>query len=155
MTNRYFKCCSRCLWLMHLMIVQSLRIFPDYCVAKIWHLLLRLAVRIFAKWWWEAQSAKEAFVSKCNGPYSLFICASYYISCSVHARFASVTFIDCKWRWECSEGSATLNFHWRDSGIFRFLAWFRDSCDSCLPYKGLWIAWFITYGEMLNIQSKT
>ena len=36
-----------------------------------------------------------------NGPYSLFICASYFISCSVHAQFASVTFIDCKWCWGC------------------------------------------------------
>ena len=36
-----------------------------------------------------------------NGPYSLFVCASYFISCSVHARFASVTFIDCKWCWGC------------------------------------------------------
>ena len=36
-----------------------------------------------------------------NGPYSLFVCASYFISCSVHVRFASVTFIDCKWRWGC------------------------------------------------------
>ena len=36
-----------------------------------------------------------------NGPYSLFVCASYFISCSVHAWFASVTFIDCKWRWGC------------------------------------------------------
>ena len=26
-----------------------------------------------------------------NGPYSLFVRASYFISCSVHARFASVT----------------------------------------------------------------
>ena len=34
-----------------------------------------------------------------NGPYSLFVCASYFIPCSVHARFPSVTFIDCKWRW--------------------------------------------------------
>ena len=36
-----------------------------------------------------------------NGPYSLFVCASYFISCSIHARFASVTFIDCKWHWGC------------------------------------------------------
>ena len=34
-----------------------------------------------------------------NGPYSLFVCASYFISCSVHAWLASITFIDCKWRW--------------------------------------------------------
>ena len=40
-------------------------------------------------------------ICQCKGPYSLFICASYFISCSVHARFASVTFIDCKWRWGC------------------------------------------------------
>ena len=30
-------------------------------------------------------------VDVCNGPYSLFVCASYFILCSVHARFASVT----------------------------------------------------------------
>ena len=36
-----------------------------------------------------------------NGPYSLFVCASYFISCFVHAQFASDTFIDCKWRWGC------------------------------------------------------
>ena len=66
------------------------------------------------------------------------------------------------WGLGCStdtEGSATLNFPRRDSGIFRFLAWFRDSwinfCDSCLPNKGLWIAWFIIYEEMLNIQKET
>ena len=41
-----------------------------------------------------------------NGPYSLFVCASYFISCSVHARFTSVTFIDYKWHW----GMAFLNF---------------------------------------------
>ena len=29
-----------------------------------------------------------------NGPYSLFVSASYFISCSVHARLASVIFID-------------------------------------------------------------
>ena len=37
----------------------------------------------------------------CNGPYSLLVRASYFISCSVHARFASVLPIDCKWRWGC------------------------------------------------------
>ena len=31
-----------------------------------------------------------------NGPNSLFACASYFILCSVHTWFASVTFIDCK-----------------------------------------------------------
>ena len=36
-----------------------------------------------------------------NGPYSLLVCASYFISCSVHTRFASVLSIDCKWRWRC------------------------------------------------------
>ena len=35
----------------------------------------------------------------CNGPYSLLVRASYFISYSVHAGFASVTFIDCKYRW--------------------------------------------------------
>ena len=34
-----------------------------------------------------------------NGPYSLLVPASYFISCSLHARFASVLSIDCKWRW--------------------------------------------------------
>ena len=36
-----------------------------------------------------------------NGPYSLFVCASYFISCSIHAPFAFVTFVNCKWRWGC------------------------------------------------------
>ena len=39
--------------------------------------------------------------SQHNGPYSLFVCASYFILCSVHTRFTSVTFIDCKWHWGC------------------------------------------------------
>ena len=34
-----------------------------------------------------------------NGPYSLLIRTSYFISCSVHVRFASVLPIDCKWHW--------------------------------------------------------
>ena len=33
-----------------------------------------------------------------NGPYSLLVRASYFISCSVHARFASILSINCKWR---------------------------------------------------------
>ena len=36
-----------------------------------------------------------------NGPYSLLVRASYFISCSVHIRFSSVLSIDCKWRWGC------------------------------------------------------
>ena len=36
-----------------------------------------------------------------SGPYSLLVRASYFISCSVHARFDSVLSIDCKWRWGC------------------------------------------------------
>ena len=47
------------------------------------------------------------------------------------------------------EGSATLNFRWHDSRIFRFLAWFWDSwidsCDSYLPKKGSSITWFWKY----------
>ena len=35
--------------------------------------------------------------SKVNGPYSLLIHASYFISYSIHARFASVLSIDYKW----------------------------------------------------------
>ena len=38
---------------------------------------------------------------KMNGPYSLLVRASYFISCSVHLRFTSVLPIDCKWRWGC------------------------------------------------------
>ena len=37
--------------------------------------------------------SRAAFI---NGPYSLLVRASYYISCSVHARFASILSIDCK-----------------------------------------------------------
>ena len=44
---------------------------------------------------------KMYFLYPPNGPYSLFVCASYFISCTVLAQFASVTFIDCKWRWGC------------------------------------------------------
>ena len=36
-----------------------------------------------------------------NGPYSLHVCASYFISCSVHAQFASVPSVDYKWCWGC------------------------------------------------------
>ena len=36
-----------------------------------------------------------------NGPYSLLVRASYLISCSIQARFASVLSIDCKWHWGC------------------------------------------------------
>ena len=36
-----------------------------------------------------------------NGPYSLLVRASYFISFSVHARFASAIFTICKWRWWC------------------------------------------------------
>ena len=36
-----------------------------------------------------------------NGPYSLLVRASYFISCSVYARSTSVIFIVCKWRWGC------------------------------------------------------
>ena len=36
-----------------------------------------------------------------NGPYSLLIRASDFISCSVYARSTSVIFIVCKWRWGC------------------------------------------------------
>ena len=35
----------------------------------------------------------------CNGPYSLLVHTSYFNSCSIHARFASVPCIDCKWCW--------------------------------------------------------
>ena len=77
-----------------------------------------------------------------------------------------ISFFDFQWflswfplisgqAYEISKGVIPLGpHHRRDSGIFRFLAWFRDSCSSCLPNKGLWIAWFIIYGEMLNIQKK-
>ena len=37
--------------------------------------------------------------SDTNKPYSLLIRTSYFISWSEHARFTSVTFIVCKWRW--------------------------------------------------------
>ena len=36
-----------------------------------------------------------------NGPYSLLVRASYFISYSVYARSTSVIFIVCKWRWGC------------------------------------------------------
>ena len=36
-----------------------------------------------------------------NGPYSLLVHASYFISCSIHAQFASVLSINYKWRWGC------------------------------------------------------
>ena len=48
-----------------------------------------------------ADSGKEFCQLVSNGPYSLLVRASYFISCSVHARFSSITFIDCKWHWEC------------------------------------------------------
>ena len=48
-----------------------------------------------------AISGPHCQIGALNGPYSLLIRASYFISCSVHARFASVLSIDCKWRWGC------------------------------------------------------
>ena len=36
-----------------------------------------------------------------NGPYSLLVRASYFISCSVYTRSTSVIFVVCKWRWGC------------------------------------------------------
>ena len=41
------------------------------------------------------------FVAMVNGPYSLLVRASYFISCFVYARSTSVIFIVCKWRWGC------------------------------------------------------
>ena len=40
---------------------------------------------------------KTGFVT--NRPYSLFVRASYFISCSVYTQFTSVIFIVCKWHW--------------------------------------------------------
>ena len=36
-----------------------------------------------------------------NGPYSLLVCGSCFISCSIYAQSTSVIFIVCKWRWGC------------------------------------------------------
>ena len=66
---------SRCLWLMDLVIIQIIRIFLDYHVALMWHLLWQLErrswlfssrfiIRIFIKWLWTVQSIKETFVSE-------------------------------------------------------------------------------------------
>ena len=44
-----------------------------------------------------------------NEPFSLLVRVSYFISCSVHARFASLLPIDCKWRWGCRP-EVFLNF---------------------------------------------
>ena len=66
---------SRCLWLMDLVIIQIIRIFLDYHVAWMWYLLWQFEccswlfssyfiIRIFVKWLWKAQSAKETFVSE-------------------------------------------------------------------------------------------
>ena len=45
--------------------------------------------------------SKQQNTSIYNGPYSLLVRASYFISCSVYARSTSVIFIVCKWRWGC------------------------------------------------------
>ena len=57
---------------------------------------------------WEAIADTLALVRRlndslplANGPYSLLVRASYFISCSVYARSTSVIFIVCKWRWGC------------------------------------------------------
>ena len=36
-----------------------------------------------------------------NGPYSLLVQASYFISCSIQDQFSSVLSIDYKWSWGC------------------------------------------------------
>ena len=60
-------------------------------------------------YWYDAISTINPFKQlKCtleskllNGPYSLLVRASYFISCSVYSRSTSVIFIVCKWRWGC------------------------------------------------------
>ena len=75
LTVTWYIACSRCLWLMDLVIIQIIRIFLDYCMAWMWHLLWQFKrcsllfssyfiVRIFVKWLWKAQSVKETFVSE-------------------------------------------------------------------------------------------
>ena len=64
--NRYIAR-SRCLWLMDLMIVQIIWILmwhecDIYCCS--WLFSSYLIIRIFVKWLWKAQSAKETFVSE-------------------------------------------------------------------------------------------
>ena len=58
--------------------------------------------------WWcnlpsdQLQTTYESGLTEIqNGPYSLLVRASCFISCSVHAQFASILSIDCKWRWGC------------------------------------------------------
>ena len=41
------------------------------------------------------------YANRINGPYSLLVRASYFISYSVYTRSTSVIFIVCKWRWGC------------------------------------------------------
>ena len=60
---------------------------------------LPITTTIFGKW---LNSLIVHDIDKSiKATYSLFVCASYFISCSVHAQFASVTFINCKWCWGC------------------------------------------------------
>ena len=47
-------------------------------------------------------SDKDPIQIPFSRPCSLLVSASYFISCSVHARFASVISIDCKWHWGCN-----------------------------------------------------
>ena len=85
--------------------------------------------------------------------YAWVLC-TYYICIQVYSFHGGypIKLLNCL----APRGSATLNFHRRDSGIFRFLAWFQDSWtdsfDSYLPNKGSCITWFIIYGKVLNIQ---
>ena len=41
----------------------------------------------------------QQYCSTNNGPYLLLVRASYFISCSLHARFASILSMNCKWCW--------------------------------------------------------
>ena len=44
---------------------------------------------------------EELIACVTNGPYSLLVRVSYFISYSVYARSTFVIFIVCKWRWGC------------------------------------------------------
>ena len=48
---------------------------------------------------WLHQFWQPKLVPLTNGPYSLLVCTSYFIFCSIHVWFSYILSIDCKWHW--------------------------------------------------------
>ena len=67
------------------------------CTHIICAVMLRMILRILTR---QVSGLYSGFYAHAlNGPYSLLVRTSYFISCSVYARSTSVIFIVCKWHW--------------------------------------------------------